>query len=361
MLILPPIEESRYYTVQLMDFYTHNYAYLGARTTGHEGGSFLIAGPGWDGEKPEGITKVIRTETTLGRATYRTQLFNPDDIDNVKKIQKGYIVQPLSEFLRQPPPASAPPIEWIMPVITKEQKSSLEMFHVLSFCLQFCPVQPSEVELRGRFAKLGLEGGNFDPSKLSPEIRKAIMDGIADAWEEFALVEEQVARGEVTSGDVFGTREHLKNNYLYRMVGAVLGIYGNSREEAIYPMLQIDVDGNRLDASKKRYTLRFEKGQLPPVRAFWSVTMYDLPDRMLVSNPLERYLINSPMLPDLRRDSDGGITIYIQHESPGKDRESNWLPAPNGPFFMAMRLYMPLPEAFDGSWQVPKIQVAGTR
>jgi hypothetical protein len=158
----------------------------------------------------------------------------------------------------------------------------------------------------------------------------------------------------VTWGDIFGTREHLKNNYLYRMVAAVLGIYGNSIQEAMYPVYTVDSDGKELDAAN-RYTIRFASGQLPPVNAFWSLTMYEVPQLLLVANPLNRYLINSPMLPQLQRDADGGLTLLIQNESPGKDKEANWLPAPKGRFVMSLRLYWPKPEALDGTWKHPPL------
>ena len=160
---------------------------------------------------------------------------------------------------------------------------------------------------------------------------------------------------EITSGDTFGTREYLKNNYLYRMAAAVLGIYGNSKQEAMYPVYTVDDHGKNLDGSG-RYTLRFAAGELPPVDAFWSLTMYQLPESLLVANPLNRYLLNSPMLPNFKRDSDGGLTLYIQNESPGKDLEANWLPAPKGPFMAVMRLYWPKAAALDGSWTAPPLK-----
>jgi hypothetical protein len=170
------------------------------------------------------------------------------------------------------------------------------------------------------------------------------------------MLAKRISAGEVTSGDVLGTRASLKNNYLYRMRGTVAGIWGNVREEAIYPAYYTDSTGQPLDGSKNRYAVRFAADRLPPVNAFWSLTMYDLPGRLLVANPLNRYIINSPMLPDLKRDADGGLTLYVQHDSPGKDKESNWLPAPDGPFVVAMRLYWPKPEALDGRWKEPPMQ-----
>lgn len=360
VLTIPPIEKSRYFSVQLIDAYTHNFDYLGSRATGNEGGSFLIAGPNWKGAHPKGVKKVIQSETDIALAVYRTQLFKPEDLDNVKKIQAGYQVQTLSQFLGKPAPAAAPKIEFPKPLSPEQQKTSPEFFNLLNFVLQFCPTHPSEKALMARFAKLDIGAGRtFDAEKLSPDLRKAVEDGMADAWQTLAEFKKtQLDSGKVTSGDMFGTRAFLKNNYLYRMAAAVLGIYGNSKAEAMYPVYSLDAVGEKLDASKHRYALRFAPGQLPPVNAFWSLTMYEMPSSLLVANPLNRYLINSPMLPDLKRDADGGLTLYIQRESPGKDNESNWLPAPSGPFMAVLRLYWPKDEATSGKWKQPPLKRA---
>jgi hypothetical protein len=179
-----------------------------------------------------------------------------------------------------------------------------------------------------------------------------------DAWDTFKEYKEtQLDTGKRTSADGFGTREYLNGNYLYRMAAAVLGIYGNSKDEAIYPVYFVD-DAKKPLSGANRYTLRFAPGQLPPVTAFWSLTLYELPSSLLSANPLNRYLINSPMLPDLRRDADGGVSLYVQHDTPGAGKEANWLPAPNSPFFTVLRLYWPQPEALDGQWKAPPLHAA---
>ena len=358
VLTLPPIEKQRYFSVQLTDAYTFNFAYLGTRTTGNDGGSFAIAGPNWKGPLPKGVKKVIHSETELIIVVYRTQLFDPDDLANVKKVQASYKVEPLSAFLGTPAPKAAPIIDFIQPLTPEAQKTSLEFFNILNFVLQFCPTVPSEKALMARFAKIGVGGGmTFDPGKLSPEIKAAIEQGRADAWANFAGGVKLLDDGTLTSGDLFGTREAMKNNYLYRMLGTI-GIYGNSKQEALYPIYRIDSAGQKLSGAS-RYTMRFAPHQLPPVHAFWSLTMYELPASLLVANPINRYLINSPMLPQLERDADGGLTLLIQNESPGKDKEANWLPAPNGPFAMYMRLYYPEQAALDGTWKAPPLQQVG--
>ena len=356
VLTVPTIEKARYYSVQLIDAYTFNFDYIGSRATGNDGGSFLIAGPGWKGDAPKSVKKVIRSETELAIGAYRTQLFNPGDLDNVKKVQAGYKAQPLSAFLGQPAPKAAPAIDFIKPLTPEAQKTSLQFFNILNFILKFCPTDPSEKALMARFAKIDIGAGKtFDAGKLKPEVKAAIEQGMADAWTDFATLQKRIDAKEVTSGELFGTREYLKNNYLYRMAAAVLGIYGNSKQEAMYPIYAVDADGKKLDGSH-RYRVRFAPGQLPPVHAFWSLTMYELPSSLLVANPLNRYLLNSPMLPQFKKDADGGLTLLFQNESPGKDKEANWLPAPNGPFFIAMRLYWPKAEAVEGKWTAPPLK-----
>ncbi len=351
VLTMPTIEKNRYFSVQLVDLYTHNFGYIGSRVTGNDGGSFLIAGPGWKGKTPKGVKKVFHSETDLMLVVYRTQLFDPGDLDNVKKVMAGYLAQPLSEFLGEPAPKAPPAIEFPKPP-TKADMRTPEVFNYLNFLLKFCPTHPSEKELMARFSTISIgEGKTFDTRKFSPELKNAFEDAIADAWADFNALLNQ---GNVNSGDIFGTREVLKNNYLYRMGGAVLGILANSIDEAIYPTYIMDADGQKFDGAN-RYTLRFAPGQLPPVHAFWSLTMYELPSRLLIENPLNRYLLNSPMLPQFKRDADGGLTLLIQNESPGKDKQANWLPAPKGPFFMVMRLYWPKPEALEGNWTAPSL------
>ncbi|MDX1926971.1 MAG: DUF1254 domain-containing protein [Pirellulaceae bacterium] len=357
VLTVPEVEKSRYYSIQLIDLYTFNFDYIGSRSTGSDGGCFLIVGPGWKGEVPKGIKKVIRSETELMLAAYRTQLFNPGDIVNVKKVQAGYRAQSLSQFLGQPAPRIAPKIDFLPPLTPEEQRTSLKFFNVLNFILQYCPTHESEIDLMARFAKLGIGAGKqFDADKLSSEMRKAVEEGIADAWQEFAVIKKQMDEGKVTSGDVFGSRAQLKNNYLYRMLAAVIGIYGNSKQEAMYPLYMADSSGQLLDGSKGRYSLRLAPGEFPPANAFWSLTLYELPQSLLSANPLNRYLLNSPMLPQFKRDADGGLTLFIQHESPGKEWEANWLPAPKAPFFIAMRLYWPKAEALEGKWTAPPLK-----
>jgi hypothetical protein len=357
VLTLPAIEPGRYYSAQFVDLYTFNFAYAGSRTTGNEGGNFLLAGPDWKGEAPANIKQVIRSETNLAAVVIRTQLYGPDDIEKVKLIQEGYKLHTLSAFAGTKAPAPVPDIEFVKPLSAAEEKTSLEFYNELNFLLQFCPTDSSETALMARFAKIGVGAGKkIDVPTLAPEMKQALEGGIQDAWAAYQESEKKMATGELTSGDLFGTRAFLKNNYLYRMQAAVDGIFGNSRDEAIYPMYATDSAGQPLDGTGNKYTLTFAKDQLPPVNAFWSLTMYNSAGKLLVANPLDRYLINSPMLPKLKKEKDGSIILHIQYASPGPKLQANWLPAPQGPFFMAMRLYWPKPEALDGTWKKPDLQ-----
>src|SRR3984885_12652401 len=261
VLTVPEVEKNRYYSIQFTDAYTFNIDYAGTSTTGNDAANLLVVGPSWKGDTPKGIKKVIRSETDLLMPIYRVQLFNPDDIDNVKNVQAGFKVQPLSSFLGKPAPKAAPVIDFIAPLTVETQKTSLEFFNILNFVLRYCPTDSSEGELMKRLALIGVGADKtFDASKLSPEMTKAIEDGRADAWADFAALLQKFDAGKVTSGDVFGTRKFLGNNYLYRMGAAVLGIYANSKEDASYPIYSVD-DANQKVSGAKKYTLRFAPGQ----------------------------------------------------------------------------------------------------
>lgn len=360
VLTLPPIEEQRYYSVQLIDAYTQNFAYLGTRSTGNHGGRFMIAGPDWQGQQPSDIANLLRSETNIAYALYRTQLFDTKDLSKVKDIQAGYTVETLSHYLKQQAPPPAPRIDWPKPAPT--MSDTPDLFRYLNFMLTFAPPQDVEKPLLARFKKIGIEAGKaFNVTDLSPEQRQALEEGIADAKADFATFKKaRIDKHKVTSGDFFGSRDHLKGNYLYRYAGANLGIFGNSSEEAAYIGYFADKDGQPLDASKRSYTLRFDKDALPPVEAFWSLTMYNGKNKLLVSNPLNRYLINSLMLPELSLDADGGLTLYVQRDAPAKALQSNWLPAPDGPFFGVLRLYLPTSQVADGQWSMPLL-IPGSR
>ena len=356
VLSIPPIGDKRYFSVQLVDMYTFNFDYINQSVTRGKAGNFLIAGPEWNGETPKGIDKVFRSETPFAYALMRTQLFDPKDLDNVKRLQAQYKVQPLSAFAGTPAPPAAPAVEF--PPYDAAKANGPDFFSYLAFLLPYAPMNADEAALRERLAKIGVVPGKpFDPDALSRATRQALQDGIKDADAELAnFVATQITTDKVSSADLFGTRANLKGNAMYRFAGAKQGIYGNSASEADYQAYFVDAKGEPLDGAKHDYVLRFPKDGLPPTNAFWSITMYDGRTKLLVDNPLNRYLINSPMLGSLKRDADGSIALYVQNASPGKDREANWLPAPAGPFYVILRNYSPKAEVVDRTWKRPPLE-----
>jgi hypothetical protein len=360
VVTMPQIEKERYYTGQLIDLYTFNFAYLGTRSFGNDGGNFLIAGPNWNGTTPAGIKAVLRTQTQFAYLLIRTQLFNAADIVNVKKIQAEYRAQPLTTFLHQPAPPAAPSVSWPPP--SAEMLTTPAIFLYLNFLLQFCPADPSETDLLARFAKLNLGAGKtFALASFTPDVQQAITDGIADTQADVALMMKKINTDEVQSSEFFGTREFLKNNYLYRFMGAKLGLYGNSGADAVYYGYFVDSEHHPLDALKNNYELHFAQGAIPEYHAFWSLTMYDGKTQLLVANPIHRYLLNSTTLKSYKYGPDGSLTFYIQKNSPGKDKESNWLPTPDGPFYCIYRVYMPGQAVLNGTWKKPPMQAVATR
>jgi hypothetical protein len=365
VLSVPAVERSRYYVVQLIDGSTYNYGYIGTRATGTEAGDYMVVGPEWEGETPTGIKKVFRSGTQFSLTVIRTQLFTADDMPNVVAVQAGYKMQPLSAYLRRPAPTAAPAVTF--PPINAELARS-NFFDYLEFALQFEPPTANETAIRADLARIGVgPGKTFAFKDLPPEHKQEIVAGMKAGQ---GRVEQAVATaGTDINGwrvsAMLGDATFFNGDWLRRAAGAHAGIYGNDAAEATYPLTRTDADGQTLDGSKNNYTLTFAAGETPPVNAFWSVTMYDGKTQFLIQNPINRYLINSPMVPSLTKGADGSLTLYIQNKSPGADKEANWLPAPAGPIYLVMRLYWPkdtppsiLPVG-QGTWRPPGIQRSG--
>lgn len=353
MVVSVPTAPDRYYVLQWFDLYTHNAHYIGSRATGTEAGDYLLVGPDWEGETPQGIEGVLKFETEMAGTLTRTAWTGEDDRAGLVAQQQQYRIRPLSEFLGNKPPA--PAAENQFPAWDEARANSVNFIDYLNFILQFAPAVPSEAETFERFAKIGIGAGRaFDAAALEPEIRKAIEAGIADAQKE---LNDTVART-TSSRELFGTREFLGEGYIMdRAVGAAMGIYGNSQEEAVYNAFQAGGDGQPLDSSKN-YVLHFDKEQVPDVKYFWSMTMYNLPNRLLVDNPISRYAIGS-RTEGLKTNEDGSVDIYLQNTSPGGDKEANWLPTPaRGNFYMVLRMYGPQGALLDGTWKAPQPIIA---
>jgi hypothetical protein len=362
VLSVPAVDKARYFSVMLCDGNTFNYGYIGSRATGSEAGDYMVIGPGWTGTTPVGIKKVFQSSTQFSAVAYRTQLFNAEDMPNVEKVQAGYKSQPLSSYLKQPAPPAAPAIDFPKANAELVKKN---FFEYLDFALQFAPTGPEEKEIRAKLARIGVGAGKtFDFKNLPLTHKIEIGLGMKDGEEkvEKYLVSGQKDVNGWKIGSLFGDRQFYSGDWLKRAAAAKGGIYGNDAVEAVYPLTKALADGEILDGSKHQYTLTFPAGQFPPVNAFWSVTMYDGKSQLLIENPINRYLINSPMLPGMKTNADGSLTLYIQNKSPDADKEANWLPAPNGPIYLVMRLYWPKTEAPSilppgtGAWQPPGIK-----
>ena len=358
MLTVPPIEQDRYYSLQFVDGYTYNFAYVGSRTTGNGGGKYLLAGPNWKGDKPEGVDEVIRSDTDLAFVLYRTQLFGPVDIDNVKKIQAGYQVAPLSVFLNQPPPAPAPADRLRAtadtPSSSAPRRSSSRSSTSCCSSPRRCP--PRRSCATGSPASASAATGGFDADALSPEMRTAIEAGIADAWAEFdTFKKDKIDTGKVTlrrssSAPATTSRATTCTGWPARCSAST----ATPPPKLFTRASPIDAAGAPLTGANN-YTYRFPPGQLPPVNAFWSLTMYEMPAQPAGRQP------DQPLpdqFADAARPGEGPRRrIHASTSrtvSPGVDKEANWLPAPNGPFVLVLRLYWPKPDALNGTWKSPQ-------
>ena len=362
VISLPEMEPERFYHFQLIDLYTHNFAYLGTLTTGNKSGKYLITDSSWKGKSPEGIDQVIHCETGMFFVVVRTQMMNANDLENVRRIQGEYKLETLGSFLGNESPEVVQTDgfpEWI-----EGDQFTPEAFKYMDVMLAYAEPVSEEIELMKRFARLGIGSGqDFDINLFDKDIQEAIEEGVKEGFKEIEKFIGAYTADPLVSAKIFGTREFLKNSaaenyqlsefYLLRAVAAHMGLYGNSGAEAIYPTYLTDSDGAPLNTSENNYTLTFQQDELPPVKAFWSLTMYDGQTQLFIHNPLNRYLLNSNMKDDYVYGADGSLTFYIQKDAPVPALELNWLPAPDGPFYSVMRLYGPEESALKGEWLNP--------
>lgn len=348
VISMPPFEPNRYVSLMVSDLYTYIVGYVTPRTNGSEGGDFLIAGPGWAGEPPPGIERVFSAPTQLALAFFRTQLFGADDLHTVWQIQDSFKVQPLSSFLgaAAPPPATTP--VWIEPIDVRKEPASPRFFTVLNWMLQYMPELADEQALRSRLATIGIEPG-LAFAEPEDALRSELVQGMEAGQQAMVAYLGKVK----SSGELFGSRAFLGHNYINRAVGAMVGILGNSAEEYLGIGYHGDAGGQPFDGSHS-YRIKFTPETMPPVKAFWSITAYDAA-MLLYANPIDRYVINSPLVKDLIKDDDGGFTLYVQHESPGADRAQNWLPVPAGKFNLTFRAYQPEQAILDFTYHAPPV------
>jgi len=340
---VPEVDGDRYYSIQLQDLSTHNFGYIGTRTTGNGAGHFLVAGPNWRGVVPDDVSGVFRSDAHIARAVLRPQLIDAADLPLVRSIQSGFGARGLADFLGRRRPTAAV-VDY--PAWDEGSAAGAGFLDYLAWLMQFVEPDSRERALWDRLAAIGVEPGRAcDWSGR----REAVARGVASA---VAVIEER-SRTVAIAGD---SRAGYDGDWLRRAAVARVGWGANSAEEACYPVYREDAEGRALDAREHRYTLRFEPGGLPPVRAFWSVTMYDAEMMLLVDNPIDRYVINSAMLEGLTSGDDGSLTLYLQRDPPGSGHESNWLPAPDGGFYLILRLYWPSDSILDGTWEGPEVR-----
>lgn len=349
VITIPPFERNRYVSLQLIDLYTYIFGYVTPRTNGNQGGKFLIAGPDWKGTVPSTIKQVFRCETEFALGLFRTQLFNAKDLGRVHGIQNRYRVTPLSRYLNLPRPTPAPALQPIEPVDVRKDPFSPRFFSVLNWTLQYMPVLRDEALLRRQFETIGVRPS---PTFTLPEGVSFLGDlkpGMEAGMKALTARSQSVR----SSAELFGSRDFLGTDYLTRATAAMIGIYGNAAEEYLGVGYQRDANGNPFVGTKS-YTITFAPGKLPPVDAFWSITVYDK-DRLLYANEINRSVINSAMLPTLKTGPDGSITLILSHRRPANDRVSNWLPIPDGPFGLTFRTYQPQAAIRNGTWTAPPV------
>jgi len=352
VLTMPKIEDKRFYTSQWDDLWGFVLDNPGSDIDGNGGVSVLLASPGWDGDLPKGVARVVKGETDFLGTLTRTQAFDAADLPNVQAIQKQYKLEPLSAYLGTKAPAAAPAINW-MDWIEGDEKTS-KFWEYAAFLLPYTNPNKMDKKTLSDMAKIGLVSGKpFDSSKLDKDMQDALAGGMKDA---LASLGKQATTFDDPSL-FFKSRADMKTDYDNRALGVFVGLFGNVKAVSIYFAEPKDADGEFFDGSKASYDIHFTKDQIPDVKNFWSWTMYKLPQRWLVANPIKRYSIGSAT-PGLVTADDGSITIHVSAKSPGKDKESNWLPAPDGPFWLVLRTYGPGESIADGSWKMPPIPKA---
>jgi hypothetical protein len=365
MMVSVPDTGGRYYLLPMLDMWTDVFASPGWRTTGTQAGNFLVLPPGWrpdlrdrfvDEFKLPKDTQRIEAPTPYVWIIGRTKTDGPPDYAAVHKIQADFKVTPLSEWGKPPKPVEVkidPTVDMKTP--PKIQVDTMPAGRYFAYAAELLKLQPphlTDEPIIARMKRIGIEPGkSFDIAKLDPAARKGIEGAPTAAqklmdWKVPTLA--RVANHWSMNTDTMGV---YGNYYLKRAIVSQLGLGANLPEDAIYPLDLGDETGRPLDGDNK-YTITFEKGAAPPVDAFWSITLYDA-QGFQVANGLNRFAVSSWM--PFKHDPDGSLTLYFQNESPGKDKEANWLPAPKGPFNLTMRLYAPKSDALTGKWDPPPI------
>jgi hypothetical protein len=345
-----PDAKGRYYTFQFIDAWTNNFHYASTRTMGSQDQSYALVAPGWTGKLPVNVTRVD-TPTPTGFIVGRWFVASEKDVTAVNKLQKQVTMTPLSSYGKE----YTPPKVKVVPA--KRYNGDLAFFEQLGDTLVINGAPAIDAGILGLFKNIGLTVDHgFDPSALSDGEKKSLAQAVKDG--EAMIAAKAASMGKDVNGWQLSPvlDEYFGTSYLFRAAIGYQAMYVNTPIEAYYPSVYKDADGKVLDGSTGKYTVTFPKGKTPPAGAFWSVTMYDAKKRLMVENSLNRYKIGSA--DKLKVDADGSTTLYIQADPPGKDKESNWLPAPKEPFYMLMRIYLPKIEILNGQYEIPGVEKA---
>ena len=357
MVVSVPDTEGRYYLLPMLDMWTDVFAVPGKRTSGTKAGHFAVVPPGWQGQLPAGVQK-IQSPTPYVWIIGRTQTNGPKDYDAVHKVQDGYTIRPLSQWGKAPQPVKVvidPSVDMKTPPLDQVNKMpAAAYFKYAAELMSINPPHVTDWSIVERMRRIGIEAGkSFEYERLDPSVQqaldKAASDGLKGMYAKIPTL-ARVVNGWRMTTDTMGV---YGDYYLKRAIIAMTGLGANQPEDAIYPLNVADADGKPL-VGNHTYVLHFSKDEIPPVNAFWSVTMYDEAG-FQVANPINRFAIGDR--DNLKYNSDGSLNIYIQHENPGPEKESNWLPSPvSGTLGITMRLYAPKAQALDGRWNPPAIQ-----
>ncbi len=349
VLTMPPSDGNRYYVCQWDDMWGYVIGAPGSVIDGQDGGNYLLTTKDFKGQIPKGIKRIIYSESQFIGTLTRTGVNGQDDIPAMQSIQNGYVLQPLSSFTGSEPTRLSEDINWISYDIN--DLKNINFFKYANFMLTYTIPNKADKRILENAKKIGVEAGkDWQPNKMDISFINAINSGIEEAQRE---IDQQIA---ITNDakKLFNTRKVIGEDYLNRTVGVIVGQFGNYPSQAIYPSFQRDINGELLNGSKNNYSITFSEDELPKSNYFWSFTMYDLPNRFLVENSINRYSIGS-QTESLKKDKDGSITIYFQKDSPSKDKEGNWLPTPDGPFYTVLRIYGPDKSLLKESHNFPKI------
>jgi hypothetical protein len=358
MILSVPSTGNRYFLMQLLDMWTNVFACPGTRTTGNRKADFAVTGPNWKGSLPQGVLQ-IKAPTNFVLIVGRTMTKGKDDYPAVHAIQDQYRLTPLSAWGKDYVPPQNLPVENGIDTKTPpfEQLAATmdagSFFSRLNALMKANPPAAADAGAMKRFSAIGVSAGRpFDLKSVDIEGVEALNRGIQEG---FSKIKEEAAKPQgrqVNGWDIMYDLGRYKTNYLLRAVVAMIGLGANLPEDALYPRATRDAEGQPLVGSN-RYIIRFPNDQLPPVGAFWSLTMYNAKHRF-EKNTINRYAIGDR--DKLKFEPDGSLTLYIQNQSPGSDKEANWLPAPAGAFNLSMRLYSPKKEVLDGTWKPPAVK-----